>query len=78
MQGNKLLSLSETELTILKRLAPEGEQININVADQEYGLGTMVELCGKGWLSLLCATVLIDDAYYCLSPEGREQLPKVF
>ena len=77
MQGNKLLSLSETELTILKRLAPEGEQININVADQEYGLDAMLSLLSKGWLSLLCATVLIDDAYYCLSPEGRGQLSKI-
>jgi len=77
MQGNKLLSLSEAEITILKRLAPEGEQINIKVADQEYGLETMLSLCSKGWTSLLCATVLIDDAYYCLSPEGRQQLPKI-
>ncbi len=78
MQGNEQTPLTEVEMAVLKRLAPEGERINIRAADQEYGLSTMADLCGKGWLSLLCATALIDDAYYCLSREGRGNLSKHF
>ena len=78
MHDNKLFSLSDSEMTVLKRLAPmKSGGINIKEADQEYGISTMSGLCSKGWLSLLCPGVLIDDAYYCLSPEGREQLSKI-
>ena len=71
--------LSETELEVLKVLTPMKKGgINIREADEKYGLLVMVGLVRKGFLSLLCATVLIDDAYYCISPEGRENLSKHF
>jgi hypothetical protein len=70
--------LSEPEITILTRFAlMENGGINIREADKEYGMMTMVGLCSKGWLSLLCETVLLDDAYYCLSSEGRVKLPTI-
>ena len=71
--------LSETELEVLKVLAPVKKGgINIREADEKYGLSVMVGLTSKGFLSLLCPGALIDDAYYCISPEGRESLSKHF
>jgi len=71
--------LSETELGVLKTLAPvKNGGINIREADEKYGLSVMAGLVRKGFLSLLCPGVLIDDAYYCLSAEGRESLSKHF
>ena len=71
--------LSETELEVLKVLAPvKKDGINIREADEKYGLSVMVGLVRKGFLSLLCPGVLIDDAYYCLSVEGRKSLSKHF
>jgi hypothetical protein len=71
--------LSEIELEVMKTLAPvKRGGINIREADAKFGLSVMVGLTSKGFLSLLCPGVLIDDAYYCISPEGRESLSKHF
>ena len=71
--------LSDAELEVLKALAPVKKGgINIREADEKYGLSVMTGLVRKGFVSLLCPGVLIDDAYYCLSAEGRENLSKHF
>jgi len=72
-------SLTEEELEVLKALVPlKKGGINIRVADDTYGMSVMIGLICKGFLSLLCPGVLLDDAYYCLSAEGRQNLNKHF
>jgi len=65
--------LSTTEVELLTKLAGCTGGMAMRDCDAEYGIGAAVGLCARGYVSLLCHTVVIDDAYYCLTPEGRQK-----
>ena len=75
--GNILAAPTPFQIDILKDiLQNEEEGINIREAEEAYSRDNLFDLMRDGWLSLLCRTVVIDDAFYALTPRGMEEIHK--
>ena len=75
--GNILAAPTPFQIDILKAVSKSEEDgINIRKAEETYNREDLFDLMRDGWLSLLCRTVVIDDAFYALTPRGMEEIHK--